>query len=456
MKLLFSILRLFVMIRKKCDISRVARNILFLFIFLIFPASFAQSQRITIDRNKPEKVEWFRDMGFGLMINWSVDVQLGAVMSHNLAVASKEYQGKYFSELPVTFDPKKFDPDEWAKLARIAGVKYMVFTAKHHNGFCMWDTKTSDFNIINSGYGKDILREIIDAFRKYDIAIGLSFAPVDFYLMREQGHPPSLRSPEASLAVNTALWEMNKTQLRELLTNYGKIDILSIDETSDWANPLVANFAWDLDPDLLITRAGMETYEHFLPKETPDAPWELSMNMGYHRQFVDEEDLKDASVLIHSLIETRARGGNMLLNIGPDAHGEIREAQESRLREIGLWLMANNEAIENVRPWKVADENGVWFTQSKDQNFVYAFVHVPYWNWMEERAFFIRAIKGTKNTSVSILGQNDEMMEYLVHRSPKPVFSIVEEGIFVNVVKAQRLSKTWDNPMVIRFAGVGE
>ncbi len=444
------------MILKILKIPQRTRNNLLLTIFLFLPVIFAHSQRITIDRNKPEKVEWFRDMGFGIMINWSVDVQLGAAMSHNLAVASKEYQNTYFNELPKTFNPKKFDAEEWAKLAKIAGVKYMVFTAKHHNGFCMWDTNTSDFNIINSGYSKDMLREIIEAFRKHNIAIGLSFAPVDYHVMYKQGHPPSLRSPEASSAVNTALWEINKNQLHELLTNYGKIDILSIDETSDWANPLVANFAWDLDPDVLVTRGGMVSYDQFLPKEITKEPWELSINMGYHRQFVGEENYKDAGALINLLIETRAKGGNLLLNIGPDAHGEIPETKEHRLREIGLWLMANKEAIEGVRPWKIADENGVWFTQSKDQKIVYAFANAPYWKWMEERAFLIRAIKGSKNTRVSILGQNDEMMEYQIHRSPKPVFSIVDEGIFVNIIKAQRLNKSWDNPMVIRFEGAGD
>jgi alpha-L-fucosidase len=132
-------------------------------------------QKITIDRNKPEKLQWFRDMGFGMFIHWSIDVQLGAIISHNVAVGSQDYQDRYFNELPKTFNPKKFEPESWAKLAKLAGMKYMVFTAKHHNGFCMWDTQTSEFNIINSGYGRDILKEIITAFRKYDIAIGLYF-----------------------------------------------------------------------------------------------------------------------------------------------------------------------------------------------------------------------------------------------------------------------------------------
>ena len=412
------------------------------------------ARKIIIDRNNEARKEWFTDMGFGMFIHWSIDVQLGAIISHNVAVASKDYQDQYFKELPKTFNPKKFEPEEWTKLAKLAGMKYMVFTAKHHNGFCMWETKTSEFNIMNSGFGEDILKEIIDAFRKYDIAIGLYFSPDDYYVMYQQGYPSSHNSPESESTRNAALWEFNKKQLQELLTNYGKIDMLFIDEKSDWANPLVANYAGDLDPDLLITRGGMDTPEQHLPDEPFEGPWEACDTIGSHWQYVAEEKYESANTLINLLIETRAKGGNLLLNVGPDSHGEIPDRQESRLREIGLWHMANHETIEHIRPWEIANENNIWFTRSKDQQSVYAFVNVPYWNHMEEKAFFIHSMKGSSDTKVSILGQNDLMMEYLVHRSPKPIFSVVEEGIFVNVVKAQRLNKTWNNPWVIKFEGV--
>jgi alpha-L-fucosidase len=412
------------------------------------------SQIITIDRNKPEKKEWFSDLGFGMFIHWSVDVQLGAIISHNAAVASNDYLDQYFNELPKTFNPKKFDPEEWAKLAKLAGVKYMVFTAKHHNGFCMWDTNTSEFNIINSGYGKDILKEVIDAFRKYDIAIGLYFSPDDYYVMYKQGFPPSRNSKESESTRNTELWEINKHQLKELLGDYGKIDILFIDEKSEWANPLVANYAWDLNPDLLVTRGGMKTPEQNLPEQQFEGPWEACFTIGAHWQYVAGEQYKSASTLIDLLIETRAKGGNLLLNVGPDTHGEIPERQESRLREIGLWYMANHEAVTDIRPWTISNENDIWFTSSKDQQVVYAFVNAPYWYHMEEQAFFIRSLKGSADTKVSILGQNDQMMEYLVHRSPKSIIAIVNEGIFINVVKAQRLNKTWSNPLVIKLEDV--
>ena len=307
---------------------------------------------------------------------------------------------------------------------------------------------------MNSGYGKDILKEIIEAFRGQGIAVGLYFSPDDYYVMYKQGFSPSRNSPESESTRNSELWEINKQQLKELLTNYGKIDLLFIDEKSDWANPLVANFAWDINADLLITRAGMQTPEQILPDEASAEPWEACYTIGSHWQYVAEEKYKSAGTLINLLIETRAKGGNLLLNIGPDTHGQIPDRQEARLREISLWQMANHEAIENVRPWKVTRENNFWFTQSIDSSAVYAFVNAPYWKWMEERAFFFRSLEGTSKTKVSVLGQNDQMMEYQVHRSPKPVLSVTKDGIFVNVVKAQRLNKTWNNPLVIKFENV--
>ncbi len=412
------------------------------------------SQKITIDRNKPERLEWFGGLAFGMFIHWSLDVQVSAVISHSLAVSSKDYQDRYFNELPKTFNPKKFDPDEWAVLARLAGMKYMVFTAKHHNGFCMWDTKTTDFSVMNTPFGRDALKEIIDAFRKQGIAIGLYFSPDDFHVMYKQGYPISRASDASQSTSNTALWELNKKQLRELLTGYGKIDILFIDENADWANLLVANYAWDLDPDLIITRGGMATPEKFLPGQAPEGLWEACYTIGTHWQYVGEEKYKSPGALIDLLIETRAKGGNLLLNVGPDAHGEIPLRQENRLREMGLWLMANHEAIYNVKPWEITKENDIWFTASEDRKTVYAFVNTPYWKRMEEKAFFIRPVRGTPKTAVSVLGQGQEVMEYNLSRSPRIIWSAVDEGIFVNVIKAQRLTDTWSNPMVIKLENV--
>src|SRR5690242_6588809 len=109
--------------------------------------------------NKPERLEWFRDQGFGLFIHWSVDSQLGVVISHSLVGADDNYTRKFFLDLPKTFNPRKFLPQDWAALARLAGVKYVVFTTKHHSGFAMWDTATTDFGINQTTFHRDIFAE---------------------------------------------------------------------------------------------------------------------------------------------------------------------------------------------------------------------------------------------------------------------------------------------------------
>src|SRR5690606_797937 len=120
-------------------------------------------------KNKTALSEEFMDMGFGIFVHWSVDSQLGSVISHSLVGASDDYVNRYFNELPKTFNPDKFDADEWARLFKVAGAEYVVFTTKHHNGFCMWDTKTTSFNIMNTPYGKDITGILFKALRKQGI-----------------------------------------------------------------------------------------------------------------------------------------------------------------------------------------------------------------------------------------------------------------------------------------------
>jgi len=125
--------------------------------------------------NQKDKIDWFQNLGFGMFIHWNVDVTLGAVISHSLAGASDEYAEKYFKELPTYFNPEKFHPSQWAKMAKAAGMKYMVFTAKHHSGFCMFNTATTPFNVMNTPFGRDITKEVVQAFRAEGIAIGIYF-----------------------------------------------------------------------------------------------------------------------------------------------------------------------------------------------------------------------------------------------------------------------------------------
>lgn len=147
------------------------------------------SKEEMISRNRPEDLEWLRDAGMGLFIHWSLDSQLGCVISHSLVGSSEDYANRFYEELPKTLNPKKWDFDHLAELAAWPAFQYAVFTTKHHNGFCLWDTKTTDFNIMNTPYGKDLVKQYAEAFRKQGIKVGFYFSPEDFRYIRSQGLP---------------------------------------------------------------------------------------------------------------------------------------------------------------------------------------------------------------------------------------------------------------------------
>src|SRR5436190_13400790 len=210
--------------------------------------------------NDTARVEWFKDQGLGLFIHWSVDCPLGSVISHHLIGTTKDYQDRFFTEMSGMFYPKDFNPDDWARLAKLAGMKYVVFTSKHHNGFCMWDTKTTDFNIMHTPYGRDITRELFDAFRRQGIRIGVYFSPDDFWILHKQGLPISRVSREANPRNNPELMRHNLAQVRELLTQYGKIDYVFFDGEPDQLKQL----AWQIDPQIVVTRGEMTTPEQRL------------------------------------------------------------------------------------------------------------------------------------------------------------------------------------------------
>ncbi|MEJ2083957.1 MAG: alpha-L-fucosidase, partial [Acidobacteriota bacterium] len=220
--------------------------------------------------NDPERLEEFRDLGVGMFIHWSFDSQLGLVISHSMVGASDDYVNRLVTELPRTFNPKKYDPDEWARLARVCGIKYAVFTTKHHSGFCMFHTQTSDFGVANTPYGKDITRQYVDGFRTQGIHVGFYFSPDDFHFLWKQGTLISRRRPEALPSHNPDLMQHNLAQIRELLTNYGPIEYLFIDGEPGGIKEL----AWQLQPDLVVTRGAMQTPEQKIPDQALPGPWE--------------------------------------------------------------------------------------------------------------------------------------------------------------------------------------
>ena len=337
-----------------------------MFLFLATAAALAAQGNLHpatpgVQGNQPDRLEWFRDQGFGLFIHWSVDSQLGTVISHSLAGASDDYARRFFTELPKTFNPRKFYPQDWAVLAKLAGVRYVVFTAKHHSGFAMWPTKTTPYNIVNTPFGKDIFGEVMRAFRAQGIAPGVYFSPDDFHWLYEN-HITINRGPEFDPPKHPGLLALDQAQMKEIMTQFGNIDVVFLDGAAEG----LRDVAWREQPKTVVTRGAITTPEQFIPGVPLEGAWEACITMGTSWQYQPRNEVyKSGYELIRLIYETRAKGGNLLLNVGPKPDGELPIEQEERLREIANWMFVNSESIYSVRPWIITNEQNIWFTKTQ-------------------------------------------------------------------------------------------
>jgi len=407
------------------------------------------------NKNKPARQEWLRDLGFGMFIHFNVDAQLGITISHSLVGASDDYVKRYYNELPKTFDPYAFKPAAIARLAKLAGMKYVVFTAKHHAGFCFWDTKTTSFRITNTPYQKDLLKEYVQAIRKEGLAVGLYYSPEDFKFLYDHHLLIKRGDNHFDKATTVAYEDLVRKQTTELFTLYGKIDVLFID--GEPKGPC-RETAWKLQPDVVITRGAVNTPEQTLPGIALDEFWESCVTMGTQWNYKPTNDnIKTAGRLIELLVEARSKGGNFLLNVGPHPDGYIPYEEETPLREMAAWHFINHEAIESVRPWIVTNEGNIWFTASKDKGTVYAVITgLPDWAKGDRKEFVLGSVKATAKTAIGVLGQNDKVTEYQNELDVHSRFEQKEDGLHISVVKAQRVydNYKWPNPITVKLENV--
>jgi len=416
----------------------------------------AQAEK-PLNLNKPEREEWFTELGFGMFIHWSMDVQLGMVISHSMVGASEQYLDRYVNELPTTFNPVNFDAREWAEAARQAGMKYLVFTAKHHNGYCMYNTKTTDFGIMHSPYGKDVTEMLINASREAGLAVGLYFSPDDFYFLYKQGRTISRSRKEALASGNPELNEYVKEQMRELMTQYGDIDIVFLDGLEQYAKTALARICWEVNPDVVVTRGAMETPEQFTPDSPIPSPWEACFTLGDQWQYrPTNEHYKTARETTLKLIDIRAKGGNLLLNFGPDKFGNFPSEQLAILNELSLWMFINQEAFNETVPHHTIKEDSIWFLTSKDKRTAYLFIDEDKWELGERKVFHISTLNTTENSSISVLGHNGDVLEYSPDVNPAPSFKTTNNGIELSVMRAQRIynDRKWNNPIVVKITDI--
>lgn len=378
-------------------------------VFGAFPAS----KEYTPPRDPAvlKKLSDWQDGKLGLLITWGAYSQWGIVESWTLCPERYEWNrrtGPYanddraykasYEELINTFNPVKFDPGKWALAAKGGGVKYVLAMAKHHDGFCMFDTATTDYRItaprcpFHADPRANIIKEMSAAFRKEGLSVGVYFSKADW-------NTPYYWSPDFPLhdrnvnydtAKHPELWKKFKDftwrQIEELMAGYGPQDILWLDggqvrpPTQDIDVTGMAAMARKHQPGLIVVdrtvRGENENYvtpeqeipDHFLPY-----PWETCMTMGTAWPWKPNDQFKSAGTLLRHLCTIVARGGNLLLGIGPDANGEFDPTVYARLEEMGKWLTSNGEAVYETRPIAPHEQGGCVFTQKRDGT-VYAII----------------------------------------------------------------------------------
>jgi alpha-L-fucosidase len=356
---------------------------------------------------RDQRMNWWRDATFGMFIHWGAYAipageykgqpvkGIGEWIMHNANIPIPEYEAYVKG-----FNPLKFNAKEWVKTAKDAGIQYIVITSKHHDGFCLWDSKVSNYDVMDfAPFKRDILRELSDACKEAGIRMCFYHSIMDW-------HQPDAESPKSYKHQNNpnANWERYrdeylKPQLAELIKNYDP-GMLWFDGEwiPEWTEPQgkdLYNYLRNLKPDLIINnrvgkgRKGMQgmnkdndaagdfgTPEQEILEGTSDQDWESCMTMNDTWGFKkDDHNWKSSTVLIHNLIDIAAKGGNYLLNIGPTAEGIIPQASVERLADMGKWLKINGEAIyatTSLRQYKEGDN--LKFTVAKDGKHLYAIV----------------------------------------------------------------------------------
>jgi alpha-L-fucosidase len=351
-----------------------------LFLQLVSGRSFSQAGKSngTLIGNE-KKIEMWKDARFGMFIHWGPVTLKGTEIgwSRGKEVPIEEYDALY-----KRFNPVNFDAEAWVKLAKDAGMKYIIFTSKHHDGFCMWDTKYTDYNIMNSPFKRDVVKELAAACRKYEIALGLYHSTLDWH------HPDfPLTSPGGTVRRATSnldrYTEYLKNQSVELLKNYGPLFVMWYDVPQEFdavRGQGVIDLVRKTQPDIIINnRTGaqgdFDTPEQRVGGFQNDRPWETCMTIARQWAWKPNDEVKSLEQCLHSLIRSAGGDGNLLFNVGPMSDGRIEPLQVDRLKEMGQWLNKYGNSIYGTRggPFKPTD----WGVSTRKGNTI--FLHILKW-----------------------------------------------------------------------------
>jgi alpha-L-fucosidase len=348
------------------------------------------------DTKRENRLGWWREARFGMFIHWGPVSIKGTEISWSRGGERRGIKGT--GEIPVEvydslykqFNPVKFKADEWVSIARSAGMKYMVLTAKHCDGFCLWHSDVDDYSIANTPFNRDVCSELADAAHKTGMRVGWYYSPMDW------------RDPDCRTERNGVYVKRMQGHLRELLGNYGRIDMLWFDTdggTAPWDQAVTYNLVRSLQPALIVNnRLDMGSYEDYRAQaigpnadyQTPEQrigafddvhPWETCMTLGTQWSWKPQDTIKTFQECLRILVQCVTGDGNLLLNVGPMPNGEIEPRQVKVLRQIGMWLAKYGESVYETRggPFR----NGLWGGSTIKGTSVY--LHVLKWDGSQVR-----------------------------------------------------------------------
>jgi alpha-L-fucosidase len=440
------------------------KKIIFIAATLFFAAAISSNAQehtaslqytVPTDAKVREKLADWKKIKFGLLMHWGTYSQWGVVESWSICPEDEGWtqrRGPYsadwytylkaYENLQTTFNPVKFNPERWAAAAKDAGMKYVVFTTKHHDGFCMFDSKETDYKITGSkspfanNPKANVAKEVFSAFRNQGFMTGAYFSKPDWntkdYWWRY--FPPKDRNVSYDPKKYPQRWEDFKTftynQIQELMTGYGTMDILwldggwvrpksSIDTTVEWQRtithnqdidmPKIAAMARTHQPGLLVVdRTVHGEYENYVtPEQQVPAtylpyPWESCITLGNSWSYVPGDQYKSSRKVIHMLTDIISKNGNLLLNVGPGPDGEWDSLAYNRLEAIGKWMKTNGEAVYESEADSNLPRQGKWAFTRKGTD-VYAIYQVAE-NEMIENSLSVNLPAGVKVKSVSVIG----------------------------------------------------
>jgi alpha-L-fucosidase len=324
--------------------------------------------------DQQRRMKWWHDAKFGMFIHFGLYAAHGR---HEWAMEMEAIPVAEYQKFTAGFNPAPGTPRKWAQLAKAAGMKYMVLTSKHHEGFCNWDTKLTNYNAMQFGPKRDVIREYVEAARAEGLRVGFYYSLMDWH------HPDGARC-ESDPAARRRFVDYTHGLIRELMTNYGKIDVLWYDvswplDAEGWESEKMNQMVLELQPEIIVNNRNLVPGDFSTPEQSTQATqgdWESCMTMNDSWGYVTgDNNWKSPNKLVQNLVECARDGGNYLLNIGPKADGSVPEPSIRILGEIGQWLEKNGAAIYNTDKCLFLHGDICGFTRKKNT----LFTHVYFW-----------------------------------------------------------------------------